>query len=153
VTAAGGDGLVIVRRLKEIVGSARDVAGPTFHSRRLLLAEDGLRFSLHDTVLHAGSETLIWYRHHVEAVYCIEGRGELETLDGGIVYQIQPGTMYALDGHERHLLRAHTDLRVLCVFDPALTGSEVHDQDGTYPPPETVAPLANSAASPRPETG
>lgn len=124
---------MIVRQLEDIVGTDRDVRGPTFHSRRLLLKQDGMGFSLHDTVLHAGSETYIWYANHVEAVYCVEGEGEIELVNSGEVFQIRPGTMYALDGHEKHHLRAKSDLRVVCVFSPALTGRELHDEQGTYP--------------------
>jgi len=124
---------MIVRRLEDVVGTDRDVAAPTFVSRRLLLAGDGVGFSLHDTTLGAGTETHMWYRHHVEAVYCIEGEAELVDLDNGVVYPVRPGTMYTLDGHERHVLRTHTDFRAVCVFTPPLTGQEVHDEDGTYP--------------------
>lgn len=124
---------MIVRELSEIEDTERDVRGPTFKSRRFLLKGDGMGFSLHDTVLYAGTETLIWYKNHVEAVYCIEGEGELEVLPDGPTYAIKPGTMYALDGHEKHHLRAFKDLRVVCVFNPALTGREVHDEEGTYP--------------------
>jgi L-ectoine synthase len=124
---------VIVRRLEEVQGSDRDVGAPTFKSRRFLLSEDGFGFSFHDTVLYAGSETYIWYKNHLEAVYCVDGTGELEDLDNGVTHEIRPGTFYALDGHERHWLRATTDLRMMCVFSPALTGDEVHDDEGTYP--------------------
>ena len=124
---------MIVRRLDEIAGTDRDVDAPTFKSRRLLLRSDGMGFSFHDTVLYAGSETYIWYKHHLEAVYCIEGEGELEDLDNGVTHEIRPGTFYALDGHERHYLRATKDLRMMCVFSPALTGKEVHDDEGVYP--------------------
>jgi len=124
---------MIVRQLEDIVGTDSDVAAPTFASRRLLLARDGVGFSLHDTVLRAGTETHMWYRHHVEAVYCIEGEAELEDLDNGVVYPVGPGTMYTLDEHEHHVLRTHTDFRAVCVFTPPLTGQEVHDDDGTYP--------------------
>jgi L-ectoine synthase len=127
---------VLVTRLTEIQGTGRDVGAPTFRSRRLLLAEDGMGFSFHDTILHAGSETTMWYRHHLEAVYCIDGEGELEETDSGVVHQIHPGTLYALDRHDRHKLRALTDLRMICVFNPALTGREVHLPDGSYPPAE-----------------
>lgn len=126
---------MIVRRLDEILDGPRDVRAETFHSRRLLLAADGMGFSLHDTVLHAGTETLIWYRHHLEAVYVIEGRGEIDLLDEGRTIEIAAGTMYALDGHERHRLRAIDDLRCVCVFTPPLRGDEVHDADGVYAPP------------------
>lgn len=124
---------MIVRSLEEIADSDRNVRAPTFESRRFLLAGDGTPFSLHDTLLYAGTETLIWYRHHLEAVYCMDGTGEVTLLDSDERIPIRPGTMYALNGHERHLLRAETDLRMLCVFTPALTGREVHDEDGVYP--------------------
>lgn len=124
---------MIVRRLDQLVGSDRDVVAPTFNSRRLLLREDGMGFSFHDTVLHAGSSTYIWYKHHLEAVYCIAGEGEVELVDDGRIIPIRPGTLYALDGHEKHWLRAKTDLRMMCVFSPALTGKEVHDEEGVYP--------------------
>ena len=68
---------MIVRSLADIVGTERDVEAPTWRSRRLLLAGDGQRFSLHDTVLYAGTVTEMWYKHHVEAVYCIAGTGRL----------------------------------------------------------------------------
>lgn len=131
---------MIVRRLEDLVNGERDVSAPTFNSRRFLLAEDGMGFSFHDTVLYAGSETYIWYANHLEAVYCIGGKGELEVV-GGETYEIHPGTFYALDGHEKHYLRAHEDLRMMCVFSPPLVGDEVHDEKGTYP-----------AASPAPAT-
>jgi L-ectoine synthase len=123
---------VIVRSLEELIGGERDVVAPTFRSRRFLLARDGMGFSFHDTVLHAGSETLIWYKHHLEAVYCIAGEGELEVLPEGPTYAIRSGTFYALDGHEQHYLRAHTELRMVCVFNPPLTGDEIHDEEGVY---------------------
>jgi L-ectoine synthase len=124
---------LIVRRLEEIEGTDRAVQAPTFTSRRFLLRDDGMGFSFHDTVLYAGTETYIQYRYHLEAVYCIEGTGELEDLESGVTHAIRPGTFYALDGHERHHLRATTDLRMMCVFSPALTGREVHDDEGVYP--------------------
>ena len=124
---------MIFRTLEEMAGTQREVHAPTFVSRRMLLGRDGMGFSFHDTVLYGGMETRIWYKHHLEAVYCIEGTGEIESLEDGKVYGIKPGTMYALDKHDRHILRAVTDLRMICVFTPPLTGQEVHDEEGTYP--------------------
>lgn len=124
---------MIVRQLRELRGTDRDVEAPTWKSRRFLLAKDGMGFSMHDTVLYAGSETEMEYKHHVEAVYCIEGEGELQVLPDGPCYAIQPGTLYALDGHERHVLRAKSELRMVCVFNPPCTGREVHGPDGAYP--------------------
>jgi L-ectoine synthase len=124
---------MIVRSVAEVIGTEREVKTPNWVSRRLLLKRDGMGFSLHETTVFAGTETHIWYRHHLEAVFCIEGEGEVEVLPEGIVYRITPGTVYALDRHDKHWLRAKTDMRLVCVFNPPLTGGEVHDEEGVYP--------------------
>lgn len=124
---------MIVRTLAEIKGTDRDVQAKTWNSQRLLLARDGQRFSLHETVLYAGTETAMWYANHVEAVYCVGGEGELFNDETGEVHPLRNGSMYLLDGHEHHRVRAVTDLRMVCVFDPPVTGGEVHDESGAYP--------------------
>jgi L-ectoine synthase len=126
---------MIVRRLDEIIGTDRDVRAETgaWASRRLLLKNDDMGFSFHDTTIFAGTKTLIWYKHHLEAVYCVGGEGELEVIETGEIFNICDGVMYALNNHERHYLRAFSDLRLICVFNPPLTGKEVHDKDGVYP--------------------
>jgi len=127
---------MIVRRLEDILDSERHVRGANgnWESRRLILNDDAVGFSLHDTIIHAGSESLLWYKHHIEAVYCIEGEGEVETTDDGKVYPISAGSVYLLNGNERHLLRATTTMRMVCVFNPPVTGREDHDADGAYRP-------------------
>ena len=127
---------MIVRSLAEISGSEREVRAQNWTSRRLLLQADGMGFSLHDTVIHEGTSTRMWYRHHVEAVYCIEGRGAVTVIATGETFPIEAGTMYALDGNEEHILSAETRMRTVCVFNPALSGKEVHDEQGVYPPPQ-----------------
>ena len=46
---------MIIRSLEEIIGSDRDVSGPGWNSRRLLLASDGMGFSLNDTIVQDGA--------------------------------------------------------------------------------------------------
>ena len=46
---------------------------------------------------------------------------------------LAPGTMYLLDGHERHTVTTKTRMRMLCVFNPPVVGTEVHDENGVYP--------------------
>ncbi len=48
-------------------------------------------------------------------------------------YRIGPGDAYAPQ-HDRHTIRVLEPLRLVCVFDPALTGHETHDADGSYEP-------------------
>jgi L-ectoine synthase len=126
---------VIVRTLDAVTGTERDVSAETWRSRRLLLAGDGMGFSFHETRIFAGTETRMHYRHHLEAVYCVAGEGELESLEDGRRWSIRPGTVYALDRHDRHVLRATSELVLLCVFNPPVTGRETHDASGAYPPP------------------
>jgi L-ectoine synthase len=124
---------MIVRKLEDIAGTISDVSAENWASQRLLLKKDGMGFSFHDTRIHPGTETYMWYKNHVEAVYCIEGEGELEDLTAGKKYPIAPGTLYALNGNEKHILRTQTGLRMICVFNPPLNGNEVHDEEGVYP--------------------
>jgi len=89
-------------------------------------------FSFHETTFPAGLEFDMWYKHHVEAVYCYKGRGVLTNRDTGESFDIEPGTLYALDKHDRHTLKAIEELKLVCAFNPPVTGREIHDTDGAY---------------------
>lgn len=124
---------MIVKQLDDIIGSESDINTDTWRSYRLLLKKDGMGFSMHHTIIKAGTETYIWYKNHVEAVYCIQGDGEIEVIDNNDIYPIKKGTLYALNKHEKHKLRAKSDMHMVCVFNPPVTGREVHQEDGSYP--------------------
>ena len=125
---------MIVRHIEDIIGTERKVTSDTWASRRMLLREDGMGFSFHETIIYAGSETHIHYQNHLEAVYCVAGDGEIETVKDGKVYPIKDGTMYALDQNDEHYLRGgKEDMRLICVFSPASVGPETHDEAGVYP--------------------
>ncbi len=128
---------MIVRRLEEIIGSEREVHAENGNwvSRRFVLNEDAAGFSFHETMIKAGTETHIWYKHHIEAVYCVAGDGEIEDLKTGEVHPISDGTLYLLNDHDEHLLRGGSaDMRLICAFNPPVTGREMHDEDGAYTP-------------------
>lgn len=124
---------MIVKQLEDLVGTEDEVKGETWTSRRLLLKKDQVGFSLHDTQIRAGTVSEFWYKNHIEAVYCIEGKGQLTNRETGDVHPLQPGTLYTLNGHERHRVEAETDLRMVCVFNPPCTGQETNDEEGAYP--------------------
>ncbi len=124
---------MIVKNLKTIMGTEDDVKTDTWTSRRLLLAKDRVGFSLHDTMMYKGTETFMWYKNHIEAVYCIQGEGELEEVESGKRHTITAGTLYTLNGHEKHIMRPKEDMRMICVFNPPVTGRETHDENGVYP--------------------
>jgi L-ectoine synthase len=125
---------MIVRTLDDVRGTAQDVRGPGWNSCRLIVKADGMGCSLSDTVIAAGSEQRLHYTHHFETNYCISGEGEVEDCATGKKYPIRPGMVYALDQHDEHIVRAKTELRFVCVFYPALTGTETHRPDGSYAP-------------------
>lgn len=97
-------------------------------SHRMLTAKDGMGFTVAHTVVHAGSESRIQYRRHLEACYCIAGCGVVISADGGDHHVIEPGVIYVLDKHDAHILKADAteDMHLISVFNPPLTGDERH---------------------------
>lgn len=125
---------MIVRTLQECEQSERRVESKTWNSVRMLLANDNMGFSFHITTIYAGTETHMHYKHHLESVYCMSGKGEIKDLATSEIHQIEPGTLYILDNHDKHILWAHEELKLACVFNPPVTGTEVHREDGSYAP-------------------
>lgn len=109
-----------MRTTEDITGTDREQHGDTWVSKRIVLSDDEVGFSYHETSVAAGTETPLHYPDYIEAVWLIEGTGQLVDRDNDITYGLAPGTMYLLDGHERHTIIAHTQLRMYCVFNPAV---------------------------------
>lgn len=129
---------MIIRKLKEVRASERNVKSDGWDSARLLLADDGMGFSFHLTTMHAGGELRMHYKHHLEAVLVLKGKGTIEDLATGAVHELKPGVLYALNENDRHVVRPETDILTACVFNPPVTGREVHDESGAYPAPTTA---------------
>lgn len=124
---------MIIRHLDNANATPRRVVSKTWESTRLLLKNDAMGFSFHITTMYAGTETAMHYQNHLESVYCISGEGEIEDKATGERHPISPGMIYALDKHDAHVVRARTELKLACVFNPPLHGLEVHDASGAYP--------------------
>lgn len=124
---------MIVRRLKDAEASGRMIKSEGWDSTRLLLKNDNMGFSFHITTIYRGAELHLHYQNHQESVYCISGRGEVETVADGQVYPIEPGTIYVLDQNDKHILRGFEEMKLACVFNPPLHGKEVHNAEGAYP--------------------
>jgi len=123
---------MIIRTVESLRGTDKEIKSKNWSSTRLLLQSDGMGFSFHETIVHPNTETKIWYKNHLEAVYCIEGRGEIEE-ENKIKHPLTPGTLYALDKNDKHTLRAFSEMRMICIFNPPLVGPETHDENGVYP--------------------
>jgi L-ectoine synthase len=115
---------VLIRKLDEV----KTVEWGNGLSRRFLLEADGMGYTVTDTIVRAGTKSLIEYKNHLEACYCIEGSGSVIEMDG-TEHKITVGTMYALDKRDPHYLLGgeNEDLRLVCMFTPALEGDEHHD--------------------------
>lgn len=98
-------------------------------SSRLLVEADKMGFAVAHTVVRAGSQSPLQYRNHLEACYCIRGRGQV--VADGVAHDIEPGVIYALNQHDEHLLVADegSDMELISVFNPPLRGDERHNLD------------------------
>lgn len=125
---------MIVRTLKEAEASTRRIVSPdgNWESTRLLLKDDNMGFSFHITTIYKGADFQMHYKNHLESVYCMSGEGEIENLDDGKKHPISEGTLYILDKHDKHILRAFKEMKLACVFNPPVTGKEVHNAEGAY---------------------
>lgn len=120
--------------LTDIARTEREVHCPKggFVSFRFLLARDGLGFSLHKTIIPRGEEQHWHYKHHLEACYCVSGGGWLTNLGNDERHWVGPDCVYALDDHDEHTFQAVEDTVLISVFNPPVTGAEVHGPDGSY---------------------
>ncbi|MGH6957844.1 MAG: ectoine synthase [Caulobacteraceae bacterium] len=133
---------MILRNLSQTRAGDRNVLSAGWESARMLLKDDAMGFSFHITTMYAGEELKMHYKHHLEAVYVISGHGEIEELATGKTHALEPGVMYALNANDRHVVRPRTDIVTACVFNPPVTGREVHDETGAYPPPQAAGAAA-----------
>ena len=123
---------MIVRTIEDVRGSAADVTGEGWRSLRYLTRADAMGFTLTHTTLEPGTDLSLQYRNHLEACLCVEGHMRIEELETGVVHDLVPGSMYALDRHDRHHVTVLEPTTLVCVFTPALTGGEQHDEHGGY---------------------
>lgn len=115
------------RKLADINGTDRDVRDDWWRSRRLLVAEDDFPYSFHITILYPGARLQLEYANHRETVYCIAGSGTMTDQSSGETFDMERGSMYSAGIGEPHEVLAHTELTLVCVFDPPLEGTEEAD--------------------------
>lgn len=121
-----------VNRISQIKGTERDVKFTGGNSQRLVLENDGLGFAVMKTNIKKGGPYHWHYPNHLEACYCISGKGILKSLDSGEEHIIDVDTCYLLDKHDNHTFEAKTDVVLISVFNPPLKGNETHDEKGQY---------------------
>jgi len=128
-------------KIEDLYGTKRDAFPTGCRSLRFLVESDGLGFSVHKTIIPKGGPFHWHYPHHYEACYCIQGSGVLTNLYTGEKHEITKDTLYALE-KENHTFEALEDVVLISVFNPPVTGEEVHDENGHYPPSKNRRDLA-----------
>jgi quercetin dioxygenase-like cupin family protein len=126
--------------MKVISGSDLDNMGRVmeftpggFLSYRFLLEKDGMGITITRTVIPPKGPQKWAYPNHLEACYCVAGKGELVDLATGERHQIKPDMVYALDKHDEHTFEAiGGPVTLICVFTPALRGDEAHKPEHSY---------------------
>ena len=69
---------MLIRKLDEV----KTVEWGNGLSRRFLLDADGMGYTMTDTIVRAGTKSLIEYENHLEACYCIAGSGMVVDTGG-----------------------------------------------------------------------
>ena len=119
---------------RRTAGAEKVLCDGRARSVRFLTIEDGMGFTMSDVRLARGMDSVLWYRHHWEANYIVDGAGRLTDLTTDETWTLAPGTLYTVGPADRHLVEPDGSLHIVSVFCPALTGDEAHDSDGAYPP-------------------
>ena len=127
---------MFVRTLDQLraAGQEKVLAGGDVHAIRLVTAADGMGFSMSDVRVAAGAVQHLWYKHHWEANLIVAGEGRLVEAATGEHHALAPGVLYCVGPKDRHTLEMGTEVRLLAIFNPPLSGEERHDADGAYPP-------------------
>jgi L-ectoine synthase len=137
---------MFVRTLEDVRRAGRVVATGCATSERYLTVADGLGFSFHSVRFRKGAAGDCWYKHHWEGNLILDGTLEVTDRATGKAHPLGPGALYVVGPKDRHHLEALTDVHLICVFDPPLTGTEKADADGAYPPTGPV-PIGPSVSA------
>ena len=70
---------MIIRDMNELKNSERAVSDARWTSIRMLLADDGMGFSFHITIIEPGSEHTFHYKNHFESVFAYRARARSRT--------------------------------------------------------------------------
>ena len=83
----------------------------------------------------SGRSSPVRYKNHREANLILDGTLEVTEYSSGDTHYLEPGGLYLVGPADRHSLEAVDDVNLISVFNPPLTGTATHDEDGAFPPP------------------
>ena len=137
-----GQPRMFVKTVEDVrkAGNELALAGGAVTSTRYLLAADQLGFSLHGVRARAGTALDLWYKNHWEANLILDGTLSVTDYASGDTHRLGPGGLYLVGPTDRHRIEAVDDVHLISVFNPPLTGTETHDEDGAFPPTGPIPP-------------
>lgn len=123
-----------ILNMKDLEGTQRQVFCPNggFISHRALLEEDKMGYTVTKTVIPPMGKQFWHYKNHLESCYCVSGLGVLTDIESGEEHMISPDTFYVLNNNDPHYFEAIEEVTLICIFNPPLTGNEVHNKEGSY---------------------
>jgi mannose-6-phosphate isomerase-like protein (cupin superfamily) len=111
-------------------------------SNRILLDSDKMGYTLTKTIIEPNIKSFWHYKNHLESCYCVSGKATLTNATTGETFDIHEDVTYVLDKNNPHYFEAHEKTILICVFNPPLKGSEIHQADGSYEK-ENLSPVYN----------
>jgi hypothetical protein len=93
-------------------------------------------YGLTKTVVPVGIVNRWHYKNHLESCYCVSGKGILINETTKEYWAIGPDTTYVLDKNDPHTFEALEEVTLICIFNPPLTGKEIHQEDDSYALPD-----------------
>ena len=126
---------MLVRTMQQLESEGRVIS--ISHGKatavRPLTKSDGVGFSMSEARGGKVGHSDLWYKNHWEANLVLAGSLDVIDKNSGEKFTLGQGDVYCVGPDDPHQLVAQTDVELLCIFNPPLTGKEVHDSDGAYP--------------------
>ena len=139
---------MIIRSADDVTGTEHDVSGDHWRSRRILTAADRMGYSLNDVLIEPGFDLNLEYRHHLEACYVVDRTdGDHRCSPPGASTRWARAGSTPWTSTTAHIARSAGGARLVCIFNPALRGTERH-VDGGYEPSDELRLAARRGGGP-----
>ena len=135
---------MFVRKVADVIGGDKEMkitdGARVIRSARILTRQDGCGFSISDVLIKGGCSVDLHYKNHVEVNFIAGGQVTVQDLTHNKSWALTPGMLYVVGPKDHHRLSTEGDAHIVSIFNPAITGTERHDPDGSYEPTGEIPP-------------